>query len=149
MNMLWNSQVENVCVVFSFWHISGPITMVFSWYVIRVSNIFQRPSFAKILRDKTKQQYHHHRREVAQRNIVDTRAAREEAGNKVLERFPFIRVECVSVPYYPSDTVLLSLSRRRGVHPSGSSNSLLDSSGRPNSGRPPRLDLLGSAILHG
>jgi len=31
MNMLWNSQVEDVCVVFSGWHITGPFTMALSW----------------------------------------------------------------------------------------------------------------------
>ena len=31
MNMLWNSQVDDVCVVFSSWHITGPITMALSW----------------------------------------------------------------------------------------------------------------------
>lgn len=31
MNMLWNHDVENVCVVFPSWHISGPGTMLLSW----------------------------------------------------------------------------------------------------------------------
>jgi len=33
MNMLWNSDIEDVCVVFSSWHITGPLTMLLSWYV--------------------------------------------------------------------------------------------------------------------
>lgn len=33
MNMLWNSQVADTCVVFESWHISGWITMSISWYV--------------------------------------------------------------------------------------------------------------------
>ncbi|KAK1926222.1 Ctr copper transporter family-domain-containing protein [Papiliotrema laurentii] len=40
MNMLWNSQVEDVCVVFSSWHITGPLTMVLSCIVIIVISIF-------------------------------------------------------------------------------------------------------------
>lgn len=31
MNMLWNAQVEDTCVVFQSWHISGWVTMLVSW----------------------------------------------------------------------------------------------------------------------
>ena len=33
MNMLWNNDIKDVCVVFSTWHIRGPLTMAISWYV--------------------------------------------------------------------------------------------------------------------
>ena len=33
MNMLWNNDIKDVCVVFESWHISGPLSMVVSWYV--------------------------------------------------------------------------------------------------------------------
>ena len=33
MNMLWNNDIQDVCVVFSSWHITGPVTMAISWYV--------------------------------------------------------------------------------------------------------------------
>jgi copper transporter 1 len=31
MNMLWNNQVTDVCVVFESWHIHGWMTMLLSW----------------------------------------------------------------------------------------------------------------------
>ncbi|KAL7320939.1 copper transpport protein [Mucor circinelloides] len=34
MNMLFNWQVENTCVVFRWWHISGPISMILSCIAI-------------------------------------------------------------------------------------------------------------------
>ncbi|CEP07857.1 hypothetical protein [Parasitella parasitica] len=34
MNMLFNWQVENTCVVFRWWHISGPISMILSCVAI-------------------------------------------------------------------------------------------------------------------
>ncbi|CAO3703221.1 unnamed protein product [Rhizopus stolonifer] len=34
MNMLFNWQIENTCVVFRWWHISGPLSLVFSCLAI-------------------------------------------------------------------------------------------------------------------
>ncbi|KAI9277536.1 Ctr copper transporter family-domain-containing protein [Sporodiniella umbellata] len=34
MNMLFNWQVEDTCVVFSWWHISGPLSMLFSCVIV-------------------------------------------------------------------------------------------------------------------
>ncbi|CAD6573257.1 MAG: hypothetical protein TREMPRED_000761, partial [Tremellales sp. Tagirdzhanova-0007] len=34
MNMLWNSDIEDVCVVFSSWHITGPLSMLLSCVAI-------------------------------------------------------------------------------------------------------------------
>ena len=31
MNMLWNNDIKDVCVVFESWHISGPFSMAISW----------------------------------------------------------------------------------------------------------------------
>lgn len=31
MNMLWNNQVADTCVVFRSWHISGAVGMLVSW----------------------------------------------------------------------------------------------------------------------
>jgi copper transporter 1 len=31
MNMLWNAQVADTCVVFRSWHISGWVPMLVSW----------------------------------------------------------------------------------------------------------------------
>jgi copper transporter 1 len=31
MNMLWNNDIKDVCVVFESWHISGPFSMAVSW----------------------------------------------------------------------------------------------------------------------
>jgi copper transporter 1 len=31
MNMLWNNQVADTCVVFRSWHIHGWATMLLSW----------------------------------------------------------------------------------------------------------------------
>ncbi|KAK4688025.1 solute carrier family 31 (copper transporter), member 1, partial [Tremellales sp. Uapishka_1] len=39
MNMLWNSQVQDVCVVFSTWHISGWMTMLVSCIAIILISI--------------------------------------------------------------------------------------------------------------
>jgi copper transporter 1 len=33
MNMLWNHQVADTCVVFRSWHISGNMGMFISWWV--------------------------------------------------------------------------------------------------------------------
>lgn len=33
MNMLWNAQIEDTCVVFRSWHISGWVSLIVSWYV--------------------------------------------------------------------------------------------------------------------
>ncbi|WRT63669.1 uncharacterized protein IL334_000592 [Kwoniella shivajii] len=36
MNMLWNNQIEDTCVVFRSWHISGPMTMFISCILVVV-----------------------------------------------------------------------------------------------------------------
>ena len=33
MNMLWNNDIKDVCVVFESWHIRGPFSMAVSWSV--------------------------------------------------------------------------------------------------------------------
>ncbi|KAK8845426.1 hypothetical protein IAR55_006139 [Kwoniella newhampshirensis] len=40
MNMLWNNQVADTCVVFRSWHISGPTTMVLSCLIVVLISLF-------------------------------------------------------------------------------------------------------------
>ncbi|OCF38628.1 solute carrier family 31 (copper transporter), member 1 [Kwoniella heveanensis CBS 569] len=40
MNMLWNNQIADTCVVFQSWHISGPVTMAISCLAVILISLF-------------------------------------------------------------------------------------------------------------
>ncbi|WWD22372.1 hypothetical protein CI109_106863 [Kwoniella shandongensis] len=40
MNMLWNNQIADTCVVFRSWHISGPTTMILSCLIVILISLF-------------------------------------------------------------------------------------------------------------
>ncbi|WVQ93839.1 hypothetical protein IAU59_000917 [Kwoniella sp. CBS 9459] len=40
MNMLWNNQIADTCVVFQSWHISGPVTMAISCMAVILISLF-------------------------------------------------------------------------------------------------------------
>lgn len=40
MNMLWNTQIQDTCIVFESWHISSTSSFVFSFFVIVAIGVF-------------------------------------------------------------------------------------------------------------